>query len=81
MPNLVKIDKNKDRNFLNICRSDIYFNNLSRKTYFMFCNNVLYGLKVFRMISLKTKLFCFIQGLSPYRAVNTLHIGYTKPIC
>jgi hypothetical protein len=28
---------------------------------------------------LKTKLFSFIQGLSPYRAVNPLHLGYTKP--
>jgi hypothetical protein len=25
---------------------------------------------------LKTKRICFIQGLSPYRAVNTLHFGY-----
>jgi hypothetical protein len=25
---------------------------------------------------LKTKRICFIQGLSAYRAVNTLHIGY-----
>jgi hypothetical protein len=25
---------------------------------------------------LKTKLISFIQGLSPYRAVNTLHFGY-----
>jgi hypothetical protein len=25
---------------------------------------------------LKTKLICFIQGLSAYRAVNTLHFGY-----
>jgi hypothetical protein len=25
---------------------------------------------------LKTKHFCFIQGLSAYRAVNTLHFGY-----
>jgi hypothetical protein len=25
---------------------------------------------------LKTKRICFIQGLSAYRAVNTLHFGY-----
>jgi hypothetical protein len=25
---------------------------------------------------LKTKLTCFIYGLSAYRAVNTLHFGY-----
>jgi hypothetical protein len=25
---------------------------------------------------LKTKRVCFIQGLSAYRAVNTLHFGY-----
>jgi hypothetical protein len=25
---------------------------------------------------LKTKLICFVQGLSAYRAVNTLHFGY-----
>jgi hypothetical protein len=25
---------------------------------------------------LKTKCICFIQGLSAYRAVNTLHFGY-----
>jgi hypothetical protein len=25
---------------------------------------------------LKTKHICFIQGLSAYRAVNTLHFGY-----
>jgi hypothetical protein len=25
---------------------------------------------------LKTKRICFIYGLSPYRAVNTLHFGY-----
>jgi hypothetical protein len=25
---------------------------------------------------LKTKRICFIQGLSVYRAVNTLHFGY-----
>jgi hypothetical protein len=25
---------------------------------------------------LKTKRICFIQGLSEYRAVNTLHFGY-----
>jgi hypothetical protein len=25
---------------------------------------------------LKTKRICFILGLSPYRAVNTLHFGY-----
>jgi hypothetical protein len=26
--------------------------------------------------ALKTKRICFIQGLSAYRAVNTLHLGY-----
>jgi hypothetical protein len=25
---------------------------------------------------LKTQRICVIQGLSPYRAVNTLHLGY-----
>jgi hypothetical protein len=25
---------------------------------------------------LKTKRICFIEGLSAYRAVNTLHFGY-----
>jgi hypothetical protein len=25
---------------------------------------------------LKTKHICFIQGISAYRAVNTLHFGY-----
>jgi hypothetical protein len=25
---------------------------------------------------LKTKRICFMQGLSAYRAVNTLHFGY-----
>jgi hypothetical protein len=30
---------------------------------------------------LKTKRVCFVSGLIPYRAVNTLHIGYTKRIC
>jgi hypothetical protein len=25
---------------------------------------------------LKTKTVCFIQGLCPYRTVNTLHLGY-----
>jgi hypothetical protein len=29
---------------------------------------------------LKTKRVSFIQGLSPYCAVNTLHLGYIKPI-
>jgi len=29
----------------------------------------------------KTKRVCFIQELSPYRAVNTLDHGYAKPIC
>jgi len=26
--------------------------------------------------SLKTKRICFIEDISPYRAVNTLHLGY-----
>jgi hypothetical protein len=25
---------------------------------------------------LKTKRICFVEGLSAYRAVNTLHFGY-----
>jgi hypothetical protein len=29
-----------------------------------------------RYSPLKTKRMCFIQGLSAYRAVNTLHFGY-----
>jgi hypothetical protein len=31
--------------------------------------------------NLKTKPVWFIQELSPYHVVNTLHFGYTKPIC
>jgi hypothetical protein len=27
---------------------------------------------------LKTKRICVIKGLSPYRAVNTLHVSYTS---
>jgi hypothetical protein len=30
---------------------------------------------------LKTKRVCFIQGPDAYRAVNTLDLGYTKPLC
>jgi len=30
---------------------------------------------------LETKPVCFILGLSAYRSVNTLHLGYAKPIC
>jgi len=26
-------------------------------------------------------IICFIQGLSAYHAVNTLHFSYTKPVC
>jgi hypothetical protein len=29
---------------------------------------------------LKTKPVYFVQGLRAYRAVNTFHFGYTKPI-
>ena len=29
---------------------------------------------------LKTERICVIQVLSPYRAVNTLNLGYKKPI-
>jgi hypothetical protein len=29
-----------------------------------------------RINPLKTNRICFIQGLSAYRAVNTLHLGY-----
>ena len=29
---------------------------------------------------LRTKRICVIQGLSPYRAENTLHFGYKNPI-
>jgi hypothetical protein len=29
---------------------------------------------------LKTECVCFIQGLSAYRAVNTLHFGYKNPL-
>jgi hypothetical protein len=31
--------------------------------------------------SLLTKRVFTIQGLNPYRTVNTLHLGCTKPIC
>jgi hypothetical protein len=31
---------------------------------------------IFRINPLKTKRICFIDGLSAYRAVNTLHFGY-----
>jgi hypothetical protein len=31
---------------------------------------------VYRFNPLKTKRICFIEGLSAYRAVNTLHFGY-----
>jgi hypothetical protein len=31
-----------------------------------------------RINPLKTKRICFIQGLSAYRAVNTLHFGYKQ---
>jgi hypothetical protein len=30
---------------------------------------------------LKTERISFIQGLSAYSAVNTLHFGYKKPVC
>jgi hypothetical protein len=30
---------------------------------------------------LKKKRICFVQALGTYRAVNTLHLGYTNPIC
>jgi hypothetical protein len=29
---------------------------------------------------LKTESICFISGLSPYRSVNTLPLGYTKAV-
>jgi hypothetical protein len=32
--------------------------------------------KITQINLLKTKRICFIQGLSAYRAVNTLHFGY-----
>ena len=29
----------------------------------------------------KTKFLCFKSGLSAYRAINTLNLSYTRPIC
>jgi hypothetical protein len=34
------------------------------------------GPSSFLFNTLKTKRICFIEGLSAYRAVNTLHVGY-----
>jgi hypothetical protein len=34
------------------------------------------GTYIFHINHLKTKRICFIEGLSAYRAVNTLHFGY-----
>jgi hypothetical protein len=38
-------------------------------------NNLKCGTKKYINL-LKMKRICFIQGLSAYRAVNTLHFGY-----
>jgi hypothetical protein len=34
------------------------------------------GLRIILLNPLKTKRVCIIEGVSPYRAVNTLHLGY-----
>jgi len=47
-------------------------------------NSAFKGLKLLWPLNinpLKTKRVCFIQGLTAYRAVNTLNLGYTKPVC
>jgi hypothetical protein len=38
--------------------------------------NILISFTIFLINPLKTKRVCFIQGLSAYRAVNTLEFGY-----
>jgi hypothetical protein len=31
--------------------------------------------------NVQKKRVCFVQELSAYHAVNTLNLGYTKPVC
>jgi hypothetical protein len=48
---------------------------------YVYCNGTTQKLDTVVFNPLKTKCVCFIQGFSVYHAVNTLHLGYTKPIC
>jgi hypothetical protein len=59
----------------------VLLRNTRRLIYSMITKGSRTTLNVSALINLlKTKRICDIKGLSPYRAVNTLHLGYKKTI-